>query len=143
MKTPLENGRRHGVALAIGALTIGVLVGPTAAAAATAPAESPAASASAGTDLGPRLERACLRIPNLQIRTDRLAERLQGSADTRGSLLWLQAQIDRAEADGRDQLVTVLENRLAVRTATVDVLELRRTELADLAARCAELGVEP
>jgi hypothetical protein len=139
MKTPLRNGRRHGVALAIGTLTIGMLVGPTAASA-TAPAESPAASA---TDLGPRLERACLRIPNLQIRTDRLAERLQGSADTRGSLLWLQAQIDRAEADGRDQLVTVLENRLAVRTATVDVLELRRTELADLAARCAELGVEP
>jgi hypothetical protein len=141
MKNPLTNGRRNGVALAIGAIAIGVLVGPTAASA-TGPTESPAASAKAETDVRPRLERACLRIPNLQIRTDRLSERLHGGADVRGSLLWLQTQIDRAEAGGRDQLVTVLENRLAVRTATLDVLELRRDRLADLAARCAELGVE-
>jgi hypothetical protein len=103
----------------------------------------------AGTDNGtatdqlrPRLERACRRVPNLQIRTDRLIERLQGDSDTLGSLLWLERQIERARENGRDQLVTVLENRLAVRTASLDVLELRADALDDLEQICIDLGVD-
>jgi hypothetical protein len=94
-----------------------------------------------GTDLRPRLERACLRIPNLQIRTENFIERLNGDASVRGSLAWLQAQIDKAEADGREQLVTVLENRLAVRTQTLVVLEKRSTKLDELKQKCIDHGV--
>ena len=90
-------------------------------------------------DVGPRLERACLRIPNLQLRTDNLLERLRGDATVRGSLAWLQTQIDAAAAAGRTQLVTVLENRLAVRTATIDVLVQRQAALVELAQTCDEL----
>lgn len=51
--------------------------------------DTTAAPSAAADDLGPRLERACLRIPNLQIRTDNLLTRITGDADTIGSLLWL------------------------------------------------------
>ena len=95
----------------------------------------------AGTELGPRLERACLRIPNLQIRTDHLIERLNGDASVRGSLAWLQAQIDKAEAEGREQLVTVLDNRLAVRTKTLEVIEQRSPKLVELKQKCIDHGV--
>jgi hypothetical protein len=95
----------------------------------------------AGDELGPRLERACLRIPNLEIRTNSLVERLNGDATVRGSLLWLQAQVDKAEAAGREQLVTVLENRLAVRTQTLEVLEQRQSKLPELKQKCIDAGV--
>jgi hypothetical protein len=97
-------------------------------------------AASSGDDIGPRLNAACLRIPNLQIRTDRALTRLQADASTKGSLAWLQARIDKATAENHPQLVTVLTNRLAVRTARVAVLEQQQQTLADLAAICAEHG---
>ena len=103
------------------------------------------ASASAATttgDLPVRFERACLRIPNFQIRTDNFITRLNGDASTRGSLAWLQAQIDDAKAKGRSQLATVLENRLAVRTQTLEVLKVRQQRLANLVEKCRAHGVD-
>lgn len=102
-----------------------------------------AASASAqeggSTELGPRIELVCARVPNLQTRTDNVLARIHGDATVRGSLAWLQAQIDDAEAKGRTQLVTFLQNRLEVRTAKAEVLEQRKVRLVTLAERCAEL----
>ena len=98
--------------------------------------------ADATNELPVRLERACLRIPNLELRTQRLINRLNGDASTRGSLLWLQAQIDDATAKGRTQLAEVLTNRLAVRTQTVKVLEQRLERLEKLAERCRNHGVD-
>ena len=98
--------------------------------------------APAGDDLRPRLERVCLRIPNLQVRTDNVLARLAGDASTRGSLAWLDVRISEAEANERPQLVEVLTNRRAVREATVPVLEARRDTLAGLAERCAGYGVD-
>jgi hypothetical protein len=94
-----------------------------------------------GDELRPRLERACLRIPNIEARTTKVIERLTGDASARGSLAWLQAKIDKAEAEGRDQLVTVLENRLAVRTKTLEIVELRQAKLPDLKQKCIDHGV--
>jgi hypothetical protein len=100
----------------------------------------PAASAHAvETELPPRAERVCARIPNLQLRTDNVVARLQGDASTRGSLAWLSVQLDQARAAGRTQLATVLENRLEVRTATLAVLIQRQAGLVELAARCDDL----
>jgi hypothetical protein len=59
----------------------------------------------------------------------------------RGSLAWLQARIDKAEAEGREQLVTVLENRLVVRTKTLEVLEQRQAKLPELKQKCIDHGV--
>ena len=105
------------------------------------PAYAFASSSSTG-DLPARYERACLRIPNLTIRTDNLTTRLQGDASTRGSLAWLQAQIDDATAKNRTQLATVLKNRLAVRTQTLVVLKQRHEKLAELADKCRAHGVD-
>ena len=102
------------------------------------------ATASAATtgELPARYERACLRIPNLQIRTTNFITRLNGDASTRGSLAWLQAQIDDANSKGRTQLATVLQNRLAVRTQTLEVLQQRQVRLTNLADKCRAYGAD-
>lgn len=117
-------------ATAVGAAALFAAVGPL------------PALADENPDLGPRLERACLRIPNIEIRTENRIERLEGDAETRGSLAWLQVQIDRADEAGRDQLALVLENRLAVRTKTLEVLHLRQDGLPDLRQLCIDHGVD-
>ena len=99
------------------------------------------AMAAAPNELGPRAERACLRIPNIETRTTNLIERLQGDATVRGSLLWLQAQIDKAASRGRTDLVEVLQNRLAVRTQTLEVLQQRQAKLPELKQWCIDHGV--
>jgi hypothetical protein len=100
------------------------------------------ASAEESPELPLRLERACLRIPNLEIRTERLANRLDGDDSTLGSLLWLEGKVQHARDAGREQLATVLENRLAVRTKTREILDQRQEELARLEQRCIDLGVD-
>ena len=95
-----------------------------------------------GADLRPRIELACQRIPNLELRTNNVLERLQGDVDTLGSLEWLQRQIERARAQNREQLAVVLENRLEVRRALIPVLQQRLELLARLSDRCAEWGVD-
>ena len=103
----------------------------------------PTAAHAAGTgELPARYERACLRIPNLQLRTTNVITRLNGDAATKGSLAWLQAQVDDATAKGRTQLATVLQNRLAVRTQTLEVLTQRQQRLTKLADLCRSHGVE-
>ncbi len=96
----------------------------------------------ATSELPARVERACLRIPNLTIRTENVLERINGDADTVGSLLWLDRRIARAEDNGRAELVEFLENRRAVREASIDVFDERLVRLDELATRCTEAGVE-
>ena len=85
-----------------------------------------------------RLEKACQRVPAITERVDRMIARLEGDASTRGSLAWLQTRVDAANDAGRDQLVTVLRNRLDVRTARLALLHERRGSLADIAQICDE-----
>ncbi len=123
---------RRSAGLVAGIAATCALMIPGAASASTAPAQD---------DLGSRLERACLRIANVETRTNNLITRLQGDVTVRGSLAWLQAQIDRAEARGNTDLVDVLTNRLAVREQTLVVLQLRLEGLPALEAFCIERGV--
>jgi hypothetical protein len=119
-------------------------VAVTAGAAMVVPSSAFAAAATTPTstsDLPVRYERACLRIPNFQIRTNKLIARLNGDASTKGSLAWLQAQINDAKAKNRTQLATVLQNRLAVRTQTLKVLQQRQDGLAKLLDKCRARGV--
>ena len=119
-------------------------VAMTAGAATIVPTSAFAAATSTSTstgDLPVRYERACLRIPNFQIRTNNLITRLNGDASVKGSLAWLQAQINDAKAKNRTQLATVLQNRLAVRTQTLKVLQQRQANLAKLLDKCRAHGV--
>ncbi len=134
MSTP-RNSVKSKILLGAVAVTAGAaMIVPTSAFAA-------ATSATATGDLPVRYERACLRIPNFQIRTNNLITRLNGDASTKGSLAWLQAQINDAKAKNRTQLATVLQNRLAVRTQTLKVLQQRQDALAKLLDKCRAHGV--
>ncbi len=134
----IRSGRRRAAVVAAGlAVALGTLVAAPTASAATDPSTDDATA-----ELNARLERACLRIPNMTIRTENAIERINGDAETRGSLIWLDERIARAEENGRDDRVEVLTNRRAVREATVPVLEQRLENLASLADRCRDAGVD-
>ncbi|MDH3300050.1 MAG: hypothetical protein OES24_06045 [Acidimicrobiia bacterium] len=102
-----------------------------------------AADAATGSSshVPPRVERACLRIPNLTMRTENVLARINGDADAPGSLLWLDDRIADAEEIGREGWVEFLTNRQAVREASIEVFELRLVTLADLGERCEAAGI--
>jgi hypothetical protein len=128
--------------LMIGAVVVTAGAGLVVPVTASAEGTTTAPPSTATRDLPARLKRACLRIPNLETRTSRMITRLNGDASVRGSLLWLQAQIDDATAKGRTQLATVLQNRLKVRTQTLKVLTNRQQRLDKLAEMCRKHGVD-
>jgi len=146
MTTPRRSLKSSLVFGAIVATAGATLVVPSVAgassAATTAPTAPPATNADTPRELPARYQRACLRIPNLQIRITNFITRLNADATTRGSLLWLQAQIDNAKSKGRTQLVTVLENRLKVRQQTLVVLNQRQERLTKLLELCRNHGVD-
>ena len=144
MTTPRNslNSLKSKILLGAVAVTAGAaMVVPTSAFAAAATTPTNTTPTNTTGDLPVRYERACLRIPNFQIRTNNLITRLNGDASTKGSLAWLQARINDAKAKNRTQLATVLQNRLAVRTQTLKVLEQRQAALAKLLDKCRAHGV--
>jgi len=143
MTTPRRSIKSSLMLGAIVATAGATFVVPSVASAATTTTPStPAAPADTPKELPARYQRACLRIPNLQIRITNFIDRLNGDATTRGSLLWLQAQIDNAKSKGRTQLATVLENRLKVRQQTLVVLNQRQERLTKLLELCRNHGVD-
>ena len=143
MTTPRRSFKSSLMLGAIVATAGATFVVPSVASAATTTTPStPAAPADTPKELPARYQRACLRIPNLQIRITNFIDRLNGDASTRGSLLWLQAQIDNAKSKGRTQLATVLENRLKVRQQTLVVLNKRQERLTKLLELCRNHGVD-
>jgi len=146
MTTPRRSIKSSLMLGAIVATAGATFVVPSVASAATTTTPStpsnPATSTDTPKELPARYQRACLRIPNLQIRINNFIDRLNGDASTRGSLLWLQAQIDNAKSKGRTQLATVLENRLKVRQQTLVVLNQRQERLTKLLELCRNHGVD-
>ena len=94
-------------------------------------------------ELRQRLEAACVRIPTAEERVRTAIERLDGPADVRGSLAWIEAAIERATASGRTRIATELERRLERLTERREVLDVQLTQLERFRERCIELGVEP
>jgi hypothetical protein len=83
-----------------------------------------------------RLDLACARVPNLTARVESILARIQGDADTVGSIAWLENRAAEARANGRDGLAELIENRIAVKTERIDVLVIRLDNLAEAAAAC-------
>jgi hypothetical protein len=83
-----------------------------------------------------RLDLACDRVPNLTARVENILARIQGDADTVGSIAWLENRAAEARANGRDGLAELIENRIAVKTERIDVLVIRLDNLAEAAAAC-------
>lgn len=74
--------------------------------------------------------------PESHYRVENVLARINGDADTVGSIAWLETKADAAREHGRDDLAEFIENRIAVRTARIDVLEIRLDNLAEAAAAC-------
>ncbi len=108
------------------------LVSVTAASASTAAGTSEPVASEA------RIQKACARVPVISERVDDHIARLSGDAETKGSLLWVEQQIATATADGHEQRAAVLENRLTVRTARLELLKVRATALDELRTLCDE-----
>lgn len=101
------------------------------------------AQAATGQPVQDRARLLCSRVPNLQIRADKLLVRLQADAATPGSVAWLKTKADQARAAGRTDLATVLDNRVVVRTNLIPVLRNEQENLPKLAQWCADHGLAP
>lgn len=100
-------------------------------------AAAPAMAADTGPEhIEERLDRACARVPDLTTRVENALERINGDAETRGSIAWLEAKAAEARENGRDQLADLIEIRIDIRTERIDVLELRLDFLAVAAEVC-------
>ncbi len=117
--------RRHTARLATGVVAGAValvLAAPASVASAT-PAPDPITISSE------QVRRLCEeRVPRLLESAGRLTERIQGDAETLGSVAWLQARAQQAAADGRTARAELLSERAERRAGRVD-------ELADLTRR--------
>ena len=100
---------------AVSAATTSVTDASLASAVLSADAGGTTPNTTAAQALAAHRDRLCARVPTAIIRTQNLEKRLAADASTKGSLAFLQARIDAAEAAHNDQLVTVLKNRLTYR----------------------------
>lgn len=126
---------------AVTAITATVALAVPVAASASTPPPTPTTTPAPGPSVPPRLRLACARVPNTTERVNRSIARLEADASTRGSLAWLQAQIDKATAAGQTERATVLQNRYDVRAAKLELLKARATSLQEIADRCSEHGL--
>jgi hypothetical protein len=111
------------------------------AAAAIAPVVAAPASVSADDALRDRLERACARIEPARNRTTTVIARIDGSADVRGSLAWIQVQIDRANAAGRTGRAAELQRVLDLVSSRRVLLDQRLDVLDRAADVCISKGI--
>jgi hypothetical protein len=112
---------------AAAALVAAPVLGATAAAADSGPPAT-----------GPRLVRACARLPHRIERLEKVQTRFHADATTKGSIAFLQARIDKAGAAGRSDLVRLLSDRMAVRKDIDSQLPDVLAKLKDAQQVCAE-----
>jgi hypothetical protein len=98
------------------------------------------AQASPTPEQAAKIEQLCSQVPTLEGRIEAALGRINGGADVRGSLAWLEAKIAAAEAAGRTDAVAALQDRLAARTAAAGKLTEMLEKVASVAAKCDAWG---
>jgi hypothetical protein len=88
-----------------------------------------------------RLEHFCTRVPHLVERGGKLQPKLAAGADTKGSLKFLQARIDKAEQEKRTAAARRLERRLERRTKLAQKLPERLENLKQAQSECTAAGL--
>lgn len=130
-------GSRRIAQLLAGTAAVAVL----ALSAGTAHAEDTGTSTTTSSSKAARLAKVCAKVPTIEAKVDAAITRLQGDASVQGSLAWLQVKLDKANAAGRTQAISVLENRMQVRTQTLALLQTKQQNLAKIAQVCADNGL--
>ena len=142
--------RRTAAIAATALLAAGLIAGPGAAAvwAADDPTPSPSPKVSTSvegnqvtitTDLA-TAQAACARVATAEQRLTQLVARIQGDANTPGSVAYLQARAQHAAGAGHDDLANTLNARATRRAGWVDDLQraIDRLKQADTSV-CAAL----
>lgn len=75
------------------------------------------------------------RLPRLERRVNRLLERINADAGTRGSVAWLEARAAKERAAGRETTAQLLAERAERRAGRVDDLALIADKVADFQTR--------
>ena len=120
-----------------------------AAALAVVPLLAPSASASDGeqltnqTQLTKRMAVACKRVSHAIERTQKLQQRLDAAATTRGSLAWLEAQQTKAAANNHADRAQLLASRLKFRQELAGILPDRLTWLRQAQELCDKKAANP
>lgn len=132
--------RRLVVGLVVaGALTVPALAAPASAAATPEPAPP---TAEQQERLADRARLLCARVDNVLLRARQILARIQGDAETVGSLAWLDVRIARATEAGREDVVVVLQNRREAREALIPVIERYIEQLLDIQQRCDQIEAD-
>jgi hypothetical protein len=100
------------------------------------------AAADSGSDptTAPRSQTALCthRIPAVLDRIERLTDRINGDAQTRGSTAWLQAKSEQARSAGFTALADLLDSRVQARPERLDELDALKGDVQGvLATDCA------
>lgn len=78
------------------------------------------------------------RLPKIEKRVTRLLDRIQGDADTRGSVAWLRAKAATERDAGRESSAQLLEERADRRAGHVDQLNKIKQWAADFTTQHCE-----
>jgi hypothetical protein len=123
---------RRTVALGTSAVVLmGGLVGNTTVAAADpTPTPSPSASYAPITLSPEESQRLCAEVlPKLIARREKLATRISGGADVKGSVAWLKARAAKQRTKGHEKVADRQEKRAERRGARLEQLGKIKTEL--------------
>jgi hypothetical protein len=99
------------------------------------------ATADEGTEPSPPRSQSALcthRIPAVLDRIERVTDRINGDAQTRGSTAWLKAKSEQARSAGFTALADLLDTRVQARPQRLDELDALKGDVQGvLAADCA------
>jgi len=121
---------RGTVALGTSAVVLlGGLVGSTTVASAD-PSPTPTPTYKQVTLSPEESQRLCAqKLPKLIERRDKLAKRISGGADVKGSVAWLKARAEKQKAKGHDKAAAQLQKRADRRSERLTQLGTMKTKL--------------
>jgi hypothetical protein len=110
-------------------LLVGGLVGSTTVASAD-PSPTPTPTYKQVTLSPEESQRLCAeKLPKLIERRDKLAKRISGGADVKGSVAWLKARAEKQKAKGHEKIAAQLQKRADRRSERLTQLGTMKTKL--------------
>ncbi len=85
------------------------------------------------------IERRCEEVPNTIARVEERIARLQGDADTPGSIAWVEKWVRILREYGFDDLADLLDDRIPLKRRALDLAEQWLDHLRDVQAYCDDV----
>ena len=114
---------------------------PTSATPTTPTTSSSSITLPGGSVLANKITNYCGRVPKLIERADTAQTRIDGSATTKGSLLWLKAREAKATGNKHPRVAKRIDKVIARRTKRLSRLPEIKTRLTAANTECATLNL--